>query len=269
MYPYVAGGTSLGACLPPWAAADGRLLENLRDSTQRARMRAEMLSDRTPWENLCALATPAGVQLVGFTVPALKGYEGKRLADVAAAQGREWVETVMDIVEQERGGPGGIFFFAEEANLTLQLRQPWLKFGTDAGGADPDSTTSMVHPRAYGTFPRILGKYVRDERVLPLEDAIRKMTSAVATRLSIADRGVLRAGMMADVVVFDPATIADRATYDRPHQLSVGVRHVLINGVEVVRDGRHTGAKPGRIVRGPGWRGGSAGGGGEGVRASG
>ena len=259
MYPYVAGGTSLGSCLPPWAAADGRLLENLRDPAQRARMRAEMLSERTPWENLCALATPAGVQLVGFTVPALKAFEGKRLGEVAASQGREWVETLMDIVAQERGGPGGIFFFAGEENLALQLRQPWLKFGTDAGGADPDSTTTMVHPRAYGTYPRILGKYVREEGVLPLEDAIRKMTSAVATRLSIPDRGVLREGLFADLVVFDPATVGDRATFERPHQLSVGMRHVLVNGVEVVRDGRHTGAKPGRVVRGPGWRRGAGG----------
>ena len=254
MYPYVAGGTSLGACLPPWAAADGRLLDNLRDAAARARMRAEMTRERTEWENLCALSTPAGVQLVGFRTPALQQYEGQRLAQVAERMGKAWADAVMDIVQAERGGPGGLFFFATEENLALQLRQPWLKFGTDAGGADPDSATSLVHPRSYGTFPRILGRYVRDEGVIPLEDAIRKMTSAVATRLSIADRGLLREGMYADVVVFDPTTVADRATFERPHQLSVGMRHVLVNGVEVVRDGRHTGAKPGQIVRGPGWR---------------
>jgi dihydroorotase/N-acyl-D-amino-acid deacylase len=130
-----------------------------------------------------------------------------------------------------------------------------MKFGTDASGHDPEHPEGLTHPRSYGNYPRILGTYVRDERVLTLEDAIRKMTSAVATRLSLQDRGVLRAGAYADVVVFDPATVGDRATFERPHQLSVGIRYVLVNGVTVVDDGRHTGAKPGRVVRGPGWRG--------------
>jgi N-acyl-D-amino-acid deacylase len=134
----------------------------------------------------------------------------------------------------------------------LQLRQPWIKFGTDAGGIDPATARGLAHPRAYGNFPRVLGKYVREEKVIPLEEAIRKMTSAVANRLSIPDRGLLKEGMMADVVVFDPATVADRATYEKPHQLSVGIREVLVNGVAVVHNGEHTGAKPGRIVWGPG-----------------
>jgi dihydroorotase/N-acyl-D-amino-acid deacylase len=141
-----------------------------------------------------------------------------------------------------------------EDNVRLQLKQPWMKIGTDAGGSDPDSTKSLVHPRSYGTYPRILGKYVRDEHVIPLEDAVRKMTSAVAARLLIADRGLLRPGMYADIVVFDPERIQEKSTYEKPLQLSTGMHVVLINGVEVVRDGRHTGAKPGRIVRGSGWR---------------
>jgi dihydroorotase/N-acyl-D-amino-acid deacylase len=141
-----------------------------------------------------------------------------------------------------------------EDNVKLNLAQPWMKFGTDAGGADPDSARGLTHPRSYGTFPKIMGKYVRDEKVMPLEDAVRKATSAVATRLSIPDRGLLREGFFADVAVFDPATIADRSTFEQPHQLSVGMKLVLVNGTAVVRDGRHTGAKPGRVLRGPGSR---------------
>ncbi|MFL5579531.1 MAG: amidohydrolase family protein [Gemmatimonadaceae bacterium] len=253
MYAYVAGGTGLAACLPPWASADGRLFANLRDPATRARMKAEALSERTTWENLCQLSTPEGVMVVSFRRPEYKGYEGMRLSEIAAREKKDWVDAVMDLTLAEQGRLDGIFFMASEENLALQMRQPWIKFGTDAGGIDPDSARGMTHPRAYGNFARLLGRYVRDERVMTLEDAVRKMTSAVANRLSIRDRGLLREGMYADVVVFDPATVSDRATYDRPHQLSVGMRHVLVNGVEVVTDGRHTGAKPGRIVRGPGY----------------
>jgi dihydroorotase/N-acyl-D-amino-acid deacylase len=175
---------------------------------------------------------------------------------VAAATGKEWVETAMDLILSDRSRVETLYFLMSEENVKLQLRQPWMKFGTDAGGVDPDSVGNrMAHPRAYGTFPRILGKYVREEQVLPLEDAIRKMTSAVTTRLSIPDRGVLRPGMYADIVIFDANTIGDRSTFDQPHQLSVGMREVFVNGVAVVRGGRHTGAKPGRVVRGPGYRG--------------
>ena len=255
MYSYTAGGTGLSACLPPWASADGKLLDNLKDPATRARMRAEMLQERTEWENLCQLAGPEGVLLLGLRKDDNKRFVGKRLGEVAATLGREWPDAVMDLLIAEEQRIGTVYFLMAEENIALQLRQPWMKFGTDAGGFDPDSATGPSHPRAYGNFPRILGKYVREERVIPLEDAIRKMSSAVATRLSIQDRGVLRAGMYADVVVFDPATIADRATFESPHQLSVGMRHVFVNGTAVVRDGRHTGAKPGRVVRGPGYRG--------------
>jgi dihydroorotase/N-acyl-D-amino-acid deacylase len=255
MYAYVAGGTGLSACLPPWASADGKLLDNLRDPATRARIKAEVLTERTPWENLCQLSTPEGVMAVEFQKPENKKYEGMRIAEIAKAMNKDWVDVVMDLTIEEQDRLGGLYFMAAEENLTLQMRQPWIKFGTDAGGSDPDSAKSLVHPRTYGNFARILGKYVRDEKVMPLEDAIRKMTSAVANRLSIRDRGLLREGMYADIVVFDPATVADRATYQQPHQLSVGMRHVLVNGVEVVTDGKHTGAKPGRIVRGPGYYG--------------
>ena len=254
MYPYIAGGTGLSACFPPWASADGKLLENLASKEVRAKMRVEMLSDQTPWENLCTLATPEGVLVLGLLKPENKGWAGMRLSEIAAAQRKDWIETAFDLVLSERQRIGTIFFLMDEENIKLQLKAPWLKFGTDAGGVDPDSARGLTHPRAYGTFTRVLGKYVRDEHVIPLEDAIRKMTSAVTTRLKIQDRGVLRAGMFADVVVFDPRTIADVATFEKPHQISTGVRAVLVNGVLVVRDGTHTGAKPGRALRGPGYR---------------
>lgn len=254
MYPYVAGGTGLTACFPPWASADGKLFDNLSDPAARQRMRAEIESDRTDWENLCALATPDGVLILGVNRPENQHWAGKRLSEIASGAGKDWVETAFDLVLSERQRVGTIYFMMDEQNVRLQLQQPWMKFGTDAGGEDPATAQGLTHPRAYGTFPRILGKYVRDEGVISLEDAIRKMTSAVTTRLGIQGRGILREGLYADIVVFDPRTIADRATFEQPHQLSVGVRHVFVNGVAVVKDGAHTGAKPGRALRGPGYR---------------
>jgi dihydroorotase/N-acyl-D-amino-acid deacylase len=166
---------------------------------------------------------------------------------------KDWVETAMELIETEEQRVGSIFFMMSEENVKLQMRQPWIKFGTDAGGWDPDNPEGLVHPRSYGTYPRILGKYVRQEHALTLEEAIRKMSSAVAERLSIQHRGLLREGLYADVVVFDPDTVIDRATFTQPHQLSEGMKHVFVNGTGVIRDGMHTGAKPGRIVRGPGY----------------
>lgn len=255
MYAYTAGGTGLSACLPPWASEDGKLYENLQDQEIRNRIREEVQRESTDWENLCSLSTPEGVLVVGFVQEENKQWAGKRLSEVAAAQQKDWIETVMDLLVSEQQRIGTIYFMMSEENVKLQLQQPWMKFGTDAGGIDPDSARGLAHPRAYGNYPRILGKYVRDEEVIPLEDAIRKMSSAVATRLSIQDRGLIREGMYADVVVFDPATISDLATFEDPHQLSVGMQHVFVNGVAVIKDGVHTGAKPGRIVRGPGYTG--------------
>jgi dihydroorotase/N-acyl-D-amino-acid deacylase len=256
MYPYTAGGTGLSACFPPSASEGGKLYERLRDPAERAKIRAEMLAPgMKSWESLCELATPAGVLVMGFEKPENKRWAGKRLAEVSREVGKDWIETAMDLLASENQRIGTIYFMMSEDNVKLGLRQPWMKFGTDAGGADPDSSEGeLTHPRTYGTSPRILGKYVRDEKVLGLVDAIRKMSSAVATRLSIGDRGLLKAGMFADIVVFDPNTIGDRATFEQPHQLSVGMTHVFVNGVAVVRDVAHTGAKPGRIVRGPGYR---------------
>jgi N-acyl-D-amino-acid deacylase len=255
MYPYVAGGTGLTACLPPWASEDGRLLDNLRNAETRARIRREVL-DPAPkeWEDLCGLSTPEGVLVLGLQRPGNRRWIGRRLSEISAEMGVHWLDAAIDLLISEEQRIGTIYFMMSEENVRMKLAQPWMKFGTDAGGADPEIATALVHPRAYGTYPRILGKYVREEGVLSIEEAVRKMTSAVALRLSIHDRGLLRPGMYADIVLFDPERIGDRATFERPHQLSVGVRHVFVNGVAVVRDGRHTGETPGRVVRGPGYR---------------
>jgi N-acyl-D-amino-acid deacylase len=251
MYPYTAGMTSLASCTPPWASADGKLLANLRDPTIRARVKSELLTGVHDAESLCELATPHGVMVTGFRDSTLKKFEGMRLDEIARAMNEDWSDALIDLTLRENARLGGIFFLASDENLRMQLKQPWMKFGTDAEGWDPDSTRGqMTHPRAYGTFPQLLGQLSRDEGLMPLEEVVRKATSAVATRLSIPDRGLLRAGMYADIVIFDPATVMDRATYAAPHRVATGIRDVFVNGVEVVRDGVHTGAKPGRVVKG-------------------
>lgn len=254
MYSYVAGGTGLSACTPPWASEDGKLIENLQNPTTRAKIKAEMDNPHTEWENLCQLAGPQGVLILGITKQENRQYAGKRLNEIATMMNKPWEDAAMDLLISERQRIGTVYFLMSEDNVKLNLAQPWIKFGTDAGGVDPDSARGLTHPRAYGNFPRIMGKYVRDEHVMPLEEAIRKATSAVATRLSIPDRGVLRGGMFADITVFDPNTIADRSTFEQPHQQSVGVKYVFVNGTLVVRDGKHTNAKPGRVLHGPGSR---------------
>lgn len=252
-YPYVAGSNNLSSCIPPWAHADGRLLDRLRDPATRARIKTEMVDENANFESLCLGATPQGVQVIGFRVDSLKKYEGRRLPEIAQAWSRDWADALIDLTLVERNRLGQVIFVASDSNIAIQVKLPYMKFGTDAGAHDPDSAKSVTHPRAYGTYPRILGRFVREQKLLTLEDAIRKMTWATAQRLSIRDRGQVKEGMYADVMIFDPNTIIDRATYERPHQLSIGVMHVLVNGVAVVSDGKVTGAKPGRIVRGPGY----------------
>lgn len=254
MYPYTAGATGLTSCLPPAYSAEGKLYDNLASAEMRARIRQEVARPTSEWENMCELATPEGVLITSLRKSENQPYIGKRLAEIARMKNEDYLDAAMDLILSEHSRVETTYFLMSEDNVKLQLQQPWMKIGTDAGGPNPDSVKALVHPRTFGNYPRILGKYVRDEKVLPLEDAIRKMTSAVATRLSIPDRGLLRQGMFADVVVFDPATIADRATYENPKQLSVGVRDVWVNGVQVLRDGKHTGATPGRALRGPGYR---------------
>ena len=254
MYLYPAGGNSFASCIPPKYAAGGRLIENLRNPTLRATMVAEMHALDAGYENLCEIATPENVMVVGFKKPELQRFEGKRLSEISNVLGKDWAEVIIDLNVEENLGLGELLFLMSEDNIKAQLRQPWMKFGTDAGSQDPAMARGMTHPRAYGNFPRLFGRYVREQQVLPLEDAVRKASSAVATRLSLTDRGVLKVGLRADVIVFDPNTIVDNATFDRPHQLSTGVRDMFVNGVAVLRNGAHTGAKPGVVVRGPGYR---------------
>jgi len=255
-YAYTAGANGFSSCIPPGAHADGKLLERLGDAPTRTAIVADMLRPDATWENLCLSATPEGVEVVGFKVDSLKRYEGQRLSQIARAMGKTWPDAIIDLTLAEHDRLGQLLFIASDSNVAMQIRQPWMKFGTDAEGLDPDSMKGqMTHPRAYGNYPRILGRFVREQQLLTLEGAVRKMTGAVAARLSIRDRGLLNEGMYADVVLFDPATIIDRATYEQPNQLSVGVRELFVNGVAVLRDGVHTGAKPGRVVLGPGVRG--------------
>ncbi|MBK8649017.1 MAG: D-aminoacylase [Gemmatimonadetes bacterium] len=256
MYPYPFSGNNLGECFPDWAAENGKLFDNLKNAEVRARIVREMTDmDGAP---LCQREGPTGYMIAGFTKPEHKQFEGKFLADIASAMNRPWPDAIIELILSEGHDLDKINFTMSEENVRMQLKWPWVSIGSDAGGVDPDSATGVVHPRAYGTYPRILGRYVREQKLLTLEDAVRRMTGAVASRLALRDRGLLLEGMFADIVIFDPATIMDLATPERPHQLSRGVEQVWVNGVRVLRDGRHTNAKPGRALRGPGWDGTSA-----------
>ena len=253
MYPYTAGATGLTACFPPWTAADGKLFENLADPNVRAKIRAEMAEPFTEWENMGQLAGPENILIVALNQPDNRALGGKRLSEIAKAQNKDWRDAAMDLVLTEHRRVETIYFLMNADNLALQLKQPWIKIGTDSVGVNPENARDLAHPRSYGTFPRILGEFVREKKVMPLEEAVRKMTSATARRLSIADRGLLQAGLFADLVVFDAAAVADRATYEQPHQLPSGIKWVIVNGTVVMKDGAHTGAKPGRALRGPGY----------------
>lgn len=255
MYPYLAGGTGLSSIFPPWLAADGKFYESLRDPETRARVREEVLHPGGGWEALGTLAGPEGVFPLELNRPEHRQFVGKSLAEIAQLQGKAWIETAADLLVAEEQRIGTVYFMMSEDNLRLQLRQPWMKISTDAGGLDPAWAQALgpTHPRAYGTYPRVLGKYVREEGVITLEDAVRKMTWAVSQRLGIGDRGLLQPGFYADVVLFDPATVVDRATFEESHVVSTGIRDVWVNGVRVIANGDHTGATPGRVLRGPGW----------------
>ncbi|MCA9878799.1 MAG: amidohydrolase family protein, partial [Thermomicrobiales bacterium] len=255
MYPYVAAGTGLASCLPPWAEADGNLWRNLADDAIRRQIRAEMVAPSEAFENLGANAGPENVILAGLRRPEHLHLRGQSLAHAAETRGQHWADTALDLLATEQQNIFCFYFDMSEDNLQLQMQQPWIKFSTDAGGVDPTRIRAgLLHPRGFGTYPRVLGRYVRELATLTLEDAVRKMTSAVADRLSLRDRGLLRAGMKADLVIFDPATIRDNATFQEPHQLSAGVRDVWVNGQRVLAAGAHTGALPGVWVKGPGYR---------------
>ncbi len=256
MYPYTAGGTGLSSIFPPDFSADGKFFDNLRDPRARARAKEEAMNPTGGWEAMGTLCGPDGIVPVGLRKPENKQYRGKSLAEIGRMRGQDWVDAAIDLLLSESQRIGTVYFMMSEENVALQLRQPWMKISTDAGGVDPAwaEEKGPTHPRAYGTYPRVLGRYVREQHVLSLEEAVRKMTSSVAARLSIQDRGLLREGYLADVVIFDPETVGDNATFESSHQLSTGIRDVWVNGKRVLDQGVHTGATPGRIVRGPGYR---------------
>jgi N-acyl-D-amino-acid deacylase len=257
MYTYTAGSTGFDACMPPWALEGGfdALFDRLADAAARRRIRDEMTKRADTWENICyAAGTPDKMLLAGFRTDALKPLAGKTVADVARSRGQEWPDVVMDLVRDDRSRIGVVYFLMSEDNVRRQITLPWVSFGSDAASMAPEGVfmRSSTHPRAYGNFARLLGRYVRDEKLISLQEAVRRLSGLPATTLGLDRRGFLKEGMFADVVVFDPATIADAATFEQPHQYSVGVRHVLVNGVPVLKDGEHTGATPGRAVWGPG-----------------
>jgi N-acyl-D-amino-acid deacylase len=257
MYTYTAGATGLDASIPPWVFDGGREAANkrLQDPETRKKIAEQIRTPSSDWENLYNLAgSPDRLILVGFRSDALKPLTGKTLGEVAKMRGKDPVETIMDLVVEDRSRVGTVYFMMSEENIKKQIRQPWVSFGSDAGSMSPVEPfiRSSTHPRAYGNFARLLGKYVREEKVITLQEAVRRLTSLPATNLGLDSRGHLKQGMFADIVVFDPATIGDRATFESPHQYSVGVKHVFVNGVQVLKDGEHTGAKPGRALWGPG-----------------
>ncbi|MDP4540019.1 D-aminoacylase [Qipengyuania sp. DY56-A-20] len=258
MYLYTAGGTGLDAVIPPWVQAGGRdaMLERLQDPATRARILQEMRAEESDWENLLRAAGGDGVLLVNSENPEFQPLMGKTLAQIAALRGTSVEETAVDLVLQD-GQIGAIYFMMSEENIAKQAALPWMSFGSDASApaAEGETLNSAAHPRTYGNFSRLLGKYVREEEALPLARAIRGLTALPASNLGLRQRGSLAVGNFADIVIFDPTTISDHATYNAPHQYATGVTEVFINGVQVLSDGQHTGATPGRVVRGPGWTG--------------
>jgi N-acyl-D-amino-acid deacylase len=257
MYTYTAAGTGLDACLPPWTQDGGypALFKRLRDPATQEKIAAEVRTPSDQWENLyLAAGSPEKILLSGFKSEKLKPLTGKSLAEVAKMRGKDAIETAMDLISEDESRIDTIYFLMSEENVKKEMAKPWVSFGSDEASQAPEGNfiKSNCHPRAYGTFARVLGKYVREEKVLTLADAIRKLSGQPATNLGLDHRGFVREGMFADVVVFDPATIGDKATFEKPHQYAVGMKHVFVNGAQVLKDGEHTGAKPGRALWGPG-----------------
>jgi N-acyl-D-amino-acid deacylase len=256
MYTYTAGATGLDAAMPPWVQEGGHAawVTRLKDPEIRARVIEEMRRDSEDWENLYhASGGPDNLLLLGFKNDALKPLTGKTVAEVAAMRGTSAEDTMIDLVIEDDSRVATAYFMMSEENVRKKIAQPWMAFGSDAESLAPEGVflKSNPHPRAYGTFARLLGKYVRDEGVIPLPEAIRRLTSFPADNLGLPDRGRLRVGHYADIAIFDPATIRDHATFAEPHQYATGVHHVIVNGVPVLLEGEHTGATPGRFVRKP------------------
>jgi N-acyl-D-amino-acid deacylase len=257
MYTYTAGATGLDAAMPPWVREGGyeKWAARLSDPATRAKVAAEMKQRPVGWDNLYFQAgSPDRVLFLAFKNPALKKYTGKSLTQVAKERGKSPEETAMDLVVEDGTRVGTAYFLMSEDNVARQVALPWMAFDSDESAQAPRGLflKSNTHPRAYGNFARLLGKYVRDEKRTTLQDAVRRLTSFPAANLGIKDRGLVRRGMIADLAIFDPVTIADKATWENPQQFAVGMRHVLVNGQPVLLDGQMTAARPGRAVRGPG-----------------
>ena len=258
MYSYTAGATGLDAAMPLWVQEGGinRWIERLQDPAVRARVAAEMKQPGQGWENLYYGAGPDKMILAGFKNEELKQYTRKTLAQVAQLFGKSPEETAMELVARDGSRVSTVYFLMSEDNVRAQVQLPWMSFNSDAEAQAPEGVflKSSTHPRAYGNFARLLGRYVREEKLVPLQEAVRRLTSFPAANLGIKDRGALKAGYFADLAIFDAATITDNATFETPQRYATGMRHVLVNGVHVLREGEHTGATPGRFVRGPGWK---------------
>ena len=257
MYTYPAAGTGLDASLPPWTENGGypELFKRLRDPATRAKIAQEVRTPSADWENYyLAAGSPDRILLVGFKSEKLKPLTGKSLAEIAKIRGKDPVETLMDLISEDESRIDTVYFVMSEENVKKEIAKPWVAFGSDEASQAPEGNflKSNPHPRAYGNFARVLGKYVRDEKALSMPDAIHRLSGLPATNLGLDHRGFLQQGMFADVVVFNPATVTDHATFDKPHQYATGVQHVLVNGVQVIKDGEHTNAKPGRALWGPG-----------------
>jgi N-acyl-D-amino-acid deacylase len=260
MYTYTAGATGLDAAMPPWVQEGGydAWAERLGDPAVRARVAVEMRTPTDEWENLAlAAGSPDRVLLVGFRADSLKHLTGMSLAQAAELYGTTPEEVAMDLVIKDGSRVGTVYFMMDEQNVERQIALPWVSFGSDAGALATREpfTLSSPHPRAYGNFARLLGRYVREEAVIGVAEAVRRLTGLPAENLGLRRRGRLEPGYFADVAVFDPATVADHATFEDPHQYATGVLHVFVNGEQVLRDGEPTGTLPGRVVRGPGWTG--------------
>jgi N-acyl-D-amino-acid deacylase len=258
MYNYTAGATGLDAAMPPWVQEGGveAWIERLRDPAIREKLISEINTPTDEWENLyLATGSADKVLLIGFKNPDLKYLTGKTLAEVAAMRNTSLENTMMDLVIEDGSRVATAYFIMSEENVRKKIAQPWMAFDSDAGSMAPEGVflLSNPHPRAYGNFSRLLGKYVRDEQVISLPEAIRRLTSFPAANLKIRDRGTLKEGYFADIAIFDPATIGDRATFAEPHQYAVGMSYVIVNGVPVLMNGEHTGSTPGRFIKGPGY----------------
>ncbi|HKG60515.1 MAG TPA: D-aminoacylase [Pyrinomonadaceae bacterium] len=259
IYPYIAGSTALSACLPPWAQEGGvdKMLARLRDPQTRQRLKKEISEDQTEWENIyLGSGGPSGVLIGSVVNRELDSLQGKRISEIAAEQRKDPLDTVFDLILADHGQTGAIYFMMSEADMRAAMQAPFVSFCTDSGSRATDGPLagSKSHPRGWGSYPRILGRYVRDEKLLSLEAAINKMTGAPAARVGLRDRGLIKEGMFADITIFDPAKVIDKATFESPNQYPVGIEYVLVNGKISVDKGQRTAALAGRVLRGPGYK---------------